>query len=34
MDFLSLQENLRQLLLRRIRAGQLSGLQLARQAGF
>ena len=34
MDFHSLQENLRQLLLRRIREGQLSGLQLARQAGF
>lgn len=34
MDFLDLQENLRQLLLQRIRAGQLSGLQLARQAGF
>lgn len=34
MDFLGLQENLRRLLLRRIRAGQLSGLQLARQAGF
>ena len=34
MDFQSLQENLRQLLLRRIRAGQLTGLQLARQAGF
>jgi transcriptional regulator with XRE-family HTH domain len=34
MEFRSLQENLRQLLLRRVRAGQLSGLQLARQAGF
>jgi transcriptional regulator with XRE-family HTH domain len=34
MDFHNLQENLRQLLLRRIRGGQLSGLQLARQAGF
>lgn len=34
MDFHGLQENLRQLLLRRVRAGQLSGLQLARQAGF
>ena len=34
MDFQSLQENLRQLLLRRIRAGQLTGLQLARQAVF
>jgi transcriptional regulator with XRE-family HTH domain len=34
MDFYSLQENLRQLLLRRIHAGQLTGLQLARQAGF
>jgi transcriptional regulator with XRE-family HTH domain len=34
MDFLGLQENLRQLLLRRIRAGQLSGLQLAREAGL
>lgn len=34
VDFHSLQENLRQLLLRRIRDGQLSGLQLARQAGF
>lgn len=34
MDFHGLQENLRQLLLRRIRGGQLSGLQLARQAGF
>jgi hypothetical protein len=34
MDFYGLQENLRQLLLRRIRARQLSGLQLARQAGF
>jgi transcriptional regulator with XRE-family HTH domain len=34
MDFHGLQENLRQLLLRRIHAGQLTGLQLARQAGF
>lgn len=34
MDFHGLQENLRQLLLRRIRARQLTGLQLARQAGF
>lgn len=34
MEFRSLQENLRQLLLRRVRAGQLTGLQLARQAGF
>jgi hypothetical protein len=34
MDFHGLQENLRQLLARRIRAGELSGLQLARQAGF
>lgn len=34
MDFRDLQEKLRQLLLRRVRAGQLSGLQLARQAGF
>lgn len=32
MDFVGLQDNLRQLLLRRIRAGQLSGLQLAREA--
>lgn len=34
VDFHSLQENLRRLLLRRVRAGQLTGLQLARQAGF
>lgn len=34
MDFRALQDNLRQLLLRRIGAGKLSGLQLARQAGF
>lgn len=34
MDFRGLQDNLRQLLLQRIRAGKLSGLQLARQAGF
>lgn len=34
MDFRDLQEKLRQLLLQRVRAGQLSGLQLARQAGF
>ena len=34
MEFRSLRENLRQLLLRRVRAGQLTGLQLARQAGF
>ncbi|HLK33488.1 MAG TPA: LexA family transcriptional regulator [Terriglobales bacterium] len=34
MDFRGLQENLRQLLLRRIRAGDLSGMQLARQAGL
>jgi hypothetical protein len=34
MDFHSLQHNLRRLLLRRIHAGQLTGLQLARQAGF
>lgn len=33
MDFSRLQENLRQLLLRRIHGGELSGLQLARQAG-
>lgn len=34
MDFRGLQENLRQLLLRRVRAGQLTGMQLAREAGF
>lgn len=34
MDFSGLQENLRQLLRRRIRDGKLSGLQLARQAGL
>ncbi len=34
MDFRALQDNLRQLLLHRIHAGKLSGLQLARQAGF
>ena len=34
MDFSGLQDNLRQLLRQRIRDGQLSGLQLARQAGF
>jgi transcriptional regulator with XRE-family HTH domain len=34
MKFRSLQERLRQLLLARIEAGQLTGLELARQAGF
>lgn len=34
MDFYRLQDKLRQLLLRRIHAGQLTGLQLARQAGY
>ena len=34
MKFRSLQERLRQLLLARIEAGELTGLQLARQAGF
>lgn len=34
MDFDELQNNLRQLLWRRIHAGHLSGLQLARQAGL
>jgi transcriptional regulator with XRE-family HTH domain len=34
MDFSGLQDNLRQLLLRRIRRGELTGLQLARDAGF
>jgi transcriptional regulator with XRE-family HTH domain len=34
MKFRSLQEKLRQLLLARIEAGELTGLQLARQAGF
>jgi transcriptional regulator with XRE-family HTH domain len=34
MDFSGLQEKLRQLLRQRIRDGKLSGLQLARQAGF
>src|SRR5438552_17307160 len=34
MDFCELQENLRQLLWQRVRAGELSGLRLARQTGF
>lgn len=34
MDFRGLQENLRRLLVQRIHQGKLSGLQLARQAGF
>jgi transcriptional regulator with XRE-family HTH domain len=34
VDFHGLQDNLRRLLLRRVRAGQLTGLQLARQAGL
>jgi hypothetical protein len=34
MDFRGLQDNLRRLLTQRIHAGQLTGMQLARQAGF